>query len=562
MVFDSTRESEHKGRLDAAVMVETPSFQTEDAGVVVDYETSEFAANGKDGGNRLVGFLTSFVAGNGSKAKGPVELDDMSSRKNVDEVKIVHSPDRSLGAVGGFDVCREYSYTADDDDDDADFEGSLISDPSSQNSSRPPLSAFVLGKSYRMAADFNLRRDDESSLFWFTYRCDFPEIVPYNVRSDAGWGCMLRSAQMLLGQALRMHFKSRDWRPPQHCSARRTDPFTRSILTWFADFPSTDQCYYSLHNMVATGLRYDKLPGEWYGPGTACHVLRDLVEMHERRQQQSIQTSKEAQQVAKPKRIFRVHVASHGTVYRDAVYDLMTRESKAKFVRESEKKHKVTPQAHPLDMEWEDELVEEVGKVEWDTGLLLLIPVRLGLDRFNGDYVRAVAHTFSFSQSVGVLGGRVRGARWFFGAVSDGSKPKVFGLDPHTVQNAPRSRSARINGKVTSTVDLRDDYIISCHTKYSEVLSLEKMDPSIAFGFYCRDQTDFENLLSSIQTWKTENPGHPELFSVADSSPNYFSSGGLGDSMLDSSMLDDESDKDDNKAVPDEEEDDEDFVLL
>ena len=42
-------------------------------------------------------------------------------------------------------------------------------------------------------------------------------------------------------------------------------------------------CYYSLHNMVASGLaRYEMLPGEWYGPGTACHVLRDLCDMHGR----------------------------------------------------------------------------------------------------------------------------------------------------------------------------------------------------------------------------------------------------------------------------------------
>lgn len=31
-----------------------------------------------------------------------------------------------------------------------------------------------------------------------------------------------------------------------------------------------------------------------------------------------------------------------------------------------------------------------------------------------------MAHTFSFWQSVGILGGRVRGACWFYGAISDG----------------------------------------------------------------------------------------------------------------------------------------------
>ncbi|KAL7575780.1 hypothetical protein ACA910_003109 [Epithemia clementina (nom. ined.)] len=548
MKLDRSRDGGNS-RPDTAVFVERPAYHTGDSGVMVEserYDTSN--SNEKDGSSRLVGFLTSLM-GNSSKPKAPVELNDLGGRNRRDTVSVVISPDESPGAAGGFDVCREYNCTTDDDDDDVDDDDDQANSPfSTKGPKGPPLYAFVLGKSYCLLQDHNARRDDEASLFWFTYRCDFPEIVPYNLRSDAGWGCMLRSAQMLLGQALRLHYKSRDWRPPQHCSSRRTDPFMRSVLTWFADFPSTDQCYYSLHNMVAAGLRYDKLPGEWYGPGTACYVIRDLVQMHERRQQH----------IQQQQRIFRVHVASQGTVYRDSIQDLMARESREKIVKETEKKHKVKPQPHPLDFEWEEELVEAIGNVEWDTGLLLLVPVRLGLTTFNGDYVRAVAQTFSFPQSVGVLGGRVRGARWFYGAVSDGSK--VFGLDPHTVQSAPHSRTALINGKTTSTVDLRDDYIMSCHTNYSEVLSLEKMDPSIAFGFYCRNQGELENLFQLFRDWRVRNPGQPELFSVADAAPNYAAnvSASVGSMMLDGSSLLDDNDVD----VQSNSSNDNDFVML
>ena len=310
--------------------------------------------------------------------------------------------------------------------------------------------------------------------------------------------------------------------------------------------------------MVAAGLRYDKLPGEWYGPGTACYVLRDLVEMHERQQDGNKDLLEQQQHHQQQRRIFRVHVASQGTVYKDAIQDLMARESRAKIAEETEKKHRMKPQAHPLDLDWEEELVEAIGTVEWDTALLLLVPVRLGLERFNRDYVEAVAHTFSFPQSVGVLGGRVRGARWFYGAVSDGSK--VFALDPHTVQTAPGRRCARINGKMASTVDLGDDYVMSCQcTNYPEVLSLEKMDPSIALGFYCRDQIDLEHLFRLIQEWKDQNPGRPELFSVADASPNYASnvSSAVGDMMSGSSSFVDAENSDDSIASEDD-----DFIML
>jgi hypothetical protein len=47
------------------------------------------------------------------------------------------------------------------------------------------------------------------SLFRFTYRRDFPELSPYRISSDSGWGCMLRAAQMLMACALQRHMLGR-----------------------------------------------------------------------------------------------------------------------------------------------------------------------------------------------------------------------------------------------------------------------------------------------------------------------------------------------------------------
>lgn len=329
---------------------------------------------------------------------------------------------------------------------------------------------------------------------------------------------------MLLAQAFRMHYKSRDWKPPNLIAKRRQDPFVRSILSWFADFPSVTDNLYSIHNMVATGLaKYDKLPGEWYGPGTVCYVLRDLVELHERQYVQSRSgCNAEGANRSSDRRMFRVHVAPQSTVYRDAIEELMTRDNVAilKAGSVSNEPGKRPEPTHPLDAAWEDELVESSDMaIDWDCPLLLLIPLRLGLNSFNEAYVRAVAHTFSLPQSVGGLGGRPRSARWFYGALSDGSK--IFGLDPHTVQNAPRKRSAQVNGKSSYVVDLSDEYLRSVHTTYPEVFCLQKMDPSIALGFFCRTRKDLEHVFSSVREWHAENRDSPELFSVLDASPDY-----------------------------------------
>lgn len=53
--------------------------------------------------------------------------------------------------------------------------------------------------------DINEIRNHSRSLIRLTYRNSFPPLSPYNMSSDAGWGCMLRSAQMIMAQALQRH---------------------------------------------------------------------------------------------------------------------------------------------------------------------------------------------------------------------------------------------------------------------------------------------------------------------------------------------------------------------
>jgi cysteine protease ATG4 len=528
-------------------MVEAETFQDVDFSVTAN----------SSGMSPLRRFLESSL-GIASKASHEQEMDELNLVQ-------IQSPLVKQTVVDSFDICREYSYSG-DDDDEAEITKLYFNDAgppvSSSNSAllskMSNVGTYVLGKIYHPILDYNVRRIDESSLFWFTYRCDFPCIEPYGITSDAGWGCMLRALQMMCGQALRLHYKSRDWRPPVTQQQRRLDPFLRSVLTWFADFPSSNESIYSLHNMVVAGLaKYDKLPGEWYGPGTACYVLRDLVAMHEKNQQND-----------KQKRMFRVHVASGGTVYLDAIEATMVKDCRAKL--ESEKKNKsqmFPPPTHPLeDVEWEEELVDPVSdpfmtsrrscEPSWDTSLLLLIPLRLGLKVFNSDYVKAVSHTFSMPQSVGVLGGRPRGARWFYGALSDGSK--IFGLDPHSVQAAPKLRTALVNGTQSSVVELSDEYLRSVHTTHPEVFSLKKMDPSIALGFYCRDRSDLENLYSRLNLWKSSHPNSPDLFTVTDRMPNYCINSSMETTIENVCQGSTDNEEEDGNVIDDDDE----FIML
>ncbi|GAA0187131.1 cysteine protease [Lithospermum erythrorhizon] len=81
---------------------------------------------------------------------------------------------------------------------------------------------WILGVCYRVAQDdpaadpsqtegYAAFVEDFSSRICITYRKGFAAIEDAKYTSDAGWGCMLRSSQMLIAQALLVHHLGRSW---------------------------------------------------------------------------------------------------------------------------------------------------------------------------------------------------------------------------------------------------------------------------------------------------------------------------------------------------------------
>lgn len=283
---------------------------------------------------------------------------------------------------------------------------------------------------------------DFHSRIWMTYRREFPIMTGSQFTSDCGWGCMLRSGQMLLAQALVLHFLGRDWRwQPDVLIAtaamNRQMTRYRNIIKWFGDQP-TDNCPLSIHALVHIAETvHGKKAGDWYGPAAVAHLLREAV-LEARR------VNDEFGQLA-------VYVAQDCCVYLGDIYNECTRTTAS-------------------------------DRSEWYRSLIILIPLRLGTEKFNPVYEPCIQALLSLEQCIGIIGGRPKHSLYFVGYQDD----KLIHLDPHYCQDM---------------VDVwQPDFpLASFHCRSPRKLLFNRMDPSCCVGFYCRSRQEFELLISNLQ---------------------------------------------------------------
>jgi len=285
--------------------------------------------------------------------------------------------------------------------------------------------------------------DDFESRIWMTYRSGFPSIAKSSdpaasaamslttklrnlgnqggFTSDTGWGCMIRSGQSLLANTVAILRLGRDWRMD------RENDGHAEILSLFADTPEAP---FSIHRFVEHGAEAcGTYPGEWFGPSATARCLRALTNKY-------------------PDAGLRVYARPNDSdVYADSVLATATQ-------RDSDDRFQPT---------------------------LIVLGVRLGIEKVTPAYHAALRAALELPQSVGIAGGRPSSSHYFIGHQGDA----FFYLDPHTTR------------PMLSPQPSPDD-ITTCHTRRIRRLHLAEMDPSMLLGFLVRDAQDFAAWRSAV----------------------------------------------------------------
>lgn len=351
---------------------------------------------------------------------------------------------------------------------------------------------------------------------------------------------MLRSAQMLMAQALQRHMLGREWRAPEDLEARRSVKEYCDILHWFTDYPGPPSVY-SIHHLCQCGMRYDKLPGEWYGPSTAALVLRDLAKLHHRKYRGPIEVF-----VCQGDTIF-VSEVDHYCTYaglRKGTGQTTTRDAIASQLPDSpttgDKGESWRPPREPrvrsnaaLHVEEDSDEADDgrEGRTDsgafdpllnppprsevapnWTCGLLLLMPLKLGVRVVNSEYYREVQDVLENKFSVGMLGGRPKHAIYFVGHRNG----LLLGLDPHsTLPNTSLSEPFP-----------SAEFMIQTQVSELQMLDMTLLDPSVSLAFYFRNREEFLSFcdMTRMQTDRKKEDGRRALYTVQQHKPSYVES--------------------------------------
>jgi len=358
-----------------------------------------------------------------------------------------------------------------------------------------PHPIFLLGERYVLAdedgpndAEIELLVSDWHSIAYFCYRRGFSELPGgKHLTTDEGWGCTLRSGQMLLARALQMMLLGRGWRytpTPTPSPAGAATPLLSSadaaagqdvytsestagdtrarLLRLFDDVEGAP---FGLHGLLRDSV--DASPGCWLGPHALCGALAAAV----RRELGDA--------------VLRVRVLGAGGGGAPALY--------VEDVADAAQSGVTTACTPPTRLPPTARATSDV-QPRW-TPVLLLLPLRLGPERtLDAAYIPQLRAALACTACCGIVGGRPSSSLFFVGSGGAGGGELLF-LDPHEV---------RLAGDVAPLQRPHNGDSI-------RTMAAAAADPCVALGFIVCSRAELDGLAAALRQAAEAAPAAPLL---------------------------------------------------
>ena len=320
-----------------------------------------------------------------------------------------------------------------------------------------------------------------NSIIKFTYRNDYkPQINSKNnsiYNSDCGWGCMIRSSQMILARALYKIFK---YEEKQKGKIIDKNYLLKSVIYFFLD-----------NNLKLIQNEKGKT-NTYYGMENYITKLKSYNEKN------IFGTKREICSIEPPFSIQKICIIGEilgktcGEWFSDfdlpKIYNLINEPFNVlpnvkinHYNSNLELSHLIERCLKEMPKEKEDSkekfIVFNDKKYIFNKMGIIFISIRLGLESISSEYYPAIKKLFECKEFIGFIGGKVNSASYFIGYINN----DLLFIDPHYNQK--------------SVNDLETEGISSYINKTIYKLPLTNLQTALTLCFLCRDMEEYINFL-------------------------------------------------------------------
>jgi len=279
---------------------------------------------------------------------------------------------------------------------------------------------------------------------------------------------------MMLALAIQRHTLGNRWRiNKDHPDINQI----QQVLRFFLDSPSPTHCPFSIHNLCLHGAPWGVAPGRWLGPLVTCKTLEAVTSSYNSNTTHSKNNSTGLT-------VITIGEMGGGapTLYTSSILTSGAFKPKNDIYSSNSNSNNSSSSSSS------------------NIGVLILVPLVLGLGgKLNSDYIPQLKAIMSLPHSVGLVGGRPGSSSYIIGYQGDydGNSDSALALDPHIIQDTVVNVDEAGGGTTTpaTPTNMWDSY----RPRVLRPVPFEDLDASMALGFYCRDEEEFEEMCVEME---------------------------------------------------------------